>query len=83
MKLPRGFSGKLRGQGASLRAVVIKGRLNYKLPAEPKTSSLQPGAYFGSDGQSEHSISCEADSDCLVYVRSEGEFKIMGTGPSQ
>ena len=83
VKLPRGSSGKLRGQGASLRAVVIKGRLNYKLPAESKTRSLQPGAYFGSDGQSEHSISCEADSDCLVYVRSEGEFKIMGTGPSQ
>ncbi len=74
IKLPAGYSGMIRSQGGSLRAVVIQGRAKHR---DAAAKALDPGSYFGSKGKSEHRVSCEAGVDCILYARSEGMYDIM------
>lgn len=83
VKLPAGFSGKLQSGAELFRAVVVKGQPKHKSVAANDATSLQPGAYFGSDGAAEHEISSGAGAECLIYVRSEGKFEIAGTSPAK
>ena len=79
LKLPAGFKGKLRGNGAWLRAVVIQGQTSYQLSGESDVSKLEPGSYFGSKGNIVHQISCQADDDCIIYVRTEGRYDVAAS----
>ena len=76
LKLPSGFSGDLWSQEEGIRAVTIKGELTHTVEGLPSTSRLQAGGYFSSDEGVQHSISCESASDCLVYVRTAGQFRV-------
>lgn len=76
LKLPAGFSGELRGNSSWLRAVVIKGRTSHQLTGKTDIKSLAPGSYFGSKGKAAHRISCKADDECLIYVRTEGRYAV-------
>ena len=73
VKLPAGFKGKLHSQGVYFRAVVIQGQLQY-LGAAVKT--LEPGSYFGSNGESVHAIASNTGEESIVYIRTDGEFGI-------
>ena len=73
VKLHAGFKGKIYSQGVYFRAVVIKGQLQY-LGAAIKT--LEPGSYFGSNGESVHAIAAKAEEESIVYIRTDGEFEI-------
>ncbi len=73
VKLPAGFSGTIKSNGKTFRAVVIEGQTSIK--AGDETKSLLAGSYFGSDGEASHQVSC--DAECLVYVRSEGKFEVI------
>jgi len=77
LKLPTGFTGKIRNQGSTFRAVVIQGRPNYQLSDKSDAQPLEPGSYFGSEGSSVHRVSCEIKKDCIVYVRTEGRLDIV------
>jgi hypothetical protein len=37
---------------------------------------LEPGSYFGSKGDLVHKISCDAETECIIYLRTRGEFDI-------
>lgn len=77
VKLPAGFDGELRGNGAGLRAVVIRGQISHQVPGESDVTGLEPGSYFGSTGETVHAISCKSEDACLIYVSSEGKYKVV------
>ena len=77
VKLPAGFTGKIRSHGSTFRAVVIQGRPKHLLPGETDVKTMEPGSYFSSKGESVHQISCEAGEGCIIYVRMEGKFDVI------
>ena len=85
VRLPAGFTGAVRGQGSTFRAVVIQGRPRYGPPvaADDGTAAraLAPGSSFSSGGGSEHRISCEPDEACVLYVRTEGHVEVLPAQP--
>lgn len=78
VRLPAGFTGKIRSHGSSFRAVVIKGRPQY-LGADVRT--LEPGSYFGSKGETVHQVSSKAEEESIIYVRTNGKFDVISAQP--
>ena len=74
LKLPAGFNGTLSSQAADLKAVVIKGDISYNDKSEVKL--LKPGSLFSSKGLYSHKITCSSDTDCIVYLKADDDFKI-------
>ena len=74
LKLPSSFSGELRGNESWLRAVVIRGEAGHRLSGDTDVRILEPGSYFGSKGKTVHEISCGAEEDCILYLRTEGRY---------
>ncbi|MFY0614626.1 MAG: DUF4437 domain-containing protein [Hyphomicrobiaceae bacterium] len=72
LKLPTGYNGKLSGNSSQLRAVVIRGEVEYAAASGTKT--LKPGSYFGSKGAIDHGLACK--EECIIYVRTEGRYKV-------
>ena len=79
VKLPTGFTGEIRNQGSTLRAVTIQGQLKYQVPSATDVTTIEPGSYFGSDGESVHQVSCEAEQECIIYIRTEGKYDVIPT----
>lgn len=77
-KVPAGFSGQFKAEGASFRAVVVDGALSHGVTGATETVTLERGAYFASDAGVSHDVVCDADVQCLVYVRSTGRVEITG-----
>ncbi len=75
VKLPAGFTGKINSHGSTFRAVVIKGQPQYQVSGTD-VNTLEPGSYFSSKGESVHQVSCKAEEECIIYVRSEGKFNV-------
>ncbi len=74
VKLPQGHAGQLNSIGARFRSVVIKGQLDHEVPSISELTKLGPGGYFASPADMEHKISCDTTSECLLYVRTSGQF---------
>lgn len=74
VKLPAGFRGKIHSHGTTFRAVVIKGQAQY-LGDEVKT--LEPGSYFGSNGETVHEISSGEGAESVIYVRTNGMYEVV------
>ncbi|MHA3980541.1 DUF4437 domain-containing protein [Halovulum sp. GXIMD14794] len=77
LKVPAGFSGDLRGNGADLRVVSISGQ--FSLQTEDGPQSLTPGSYFGAADTQPRQIACEADEDCVFYIRTEGKYELIAS----
>lgn len=77
LKLPTGFAGTVRSHGSTLHAVVIQGRPWYRLTADADIQTLEPGSSFSSEGESAHQISCDPEEDCVIYLRTEGQFDVV------
>lgn len=74
IKLPAGFNGKIHSQGSVFRAVVIKGQARY-MTVDKKV--LDPGSYFGSQGEALHPLSSTAEADTIIYVRADGKYEVI------
>ena len=74
VKLPAGFTARIHSHGTTFRAVVIKGQLQYR-GADAKT--LEPGSYFGSNGEALHHVSASAGGECVLYVRTKGKYELV------
>ncbi len=83
IKLPNGFTGKIRSHGSSFRAVIIQGQPEYQLPGESEAKTLEQGSYFGSKGESVHQISSKAGEESIIYVRTDGQFEIIPQLPTE
>ncbi|MBE9032374.1 DUF4437 domain-containing protein [filamentous cyanobacterium LEGE 11480] len=76
VKLPAGFKGEIRSYGSIFRAVVITGEPQY---FGTNTQTLEPGSYFSSKGESVHQISSNAGKESIIYVRTNGRYKITAS----
>ena len=80
VKLPAGFTGKIRSHGSTFRAVVIQGQPQYQAPSETNVKTLvPPGSYFTSKGESVHQVSSKAGEESIIYVRTDGKFDVIPT----
>ena len=79
VKLPAGFTGKINSHGSTFRAVVIKGQPHYRMPGEADVTTLEPGSYLGSKGESVHRISSKAGEESIIYVRTNGKYEVIPT----
>jgi quercetin dioxygenase-like cupin family protein len=77
VKLPTGFTVKIHSNGSTLRAVVIQGQPQYQMSGETEEKTLEPGSYFGSEAESVHQVSCKAEEECIIYVRTEGKYEVL------
>ncbi|NET72707.1 MAG: DUF4437 domain-containing protein [Sphaerospermopsis sp. SIO1G2] len=76
IKLPAGFSGKIRSQGSTFRAVVIKGQPQYQASSDVNAKDLEPGSYFSSTGNSVHQVSSQAGEESIIYIRTDGKYEV-------
>ena len=82
VKLPAGFTGKIRSHGSTFRAVVIKGQPQYQV-SETDIKTLEPGSYFSSKGESVHQVSSEAGVESIIYVRTDGKLDVITAQPKK
>ena len=73
VKLPAGFRGNIHSHGASFRAVVIKGELQYQ---GVDTQTLAPGSYFGSEGEAIHQVLSQTGEESVIYVHTDGRYDV-------
>ncbi|MEM9625125.1 MAG: DUF4437 domain-containing protein [Pseudomonadota bacterium] len=74
VKLPADYAGELETGGVDLKAVVVKGQVTHGAGSLSRSSILEPGSYFGSEGDVSHSLSCAADEECVIYIRTAGRY---------
>ncbi len=72
IRLPANFAGTIRAKGATFRAVVVSGALQYSGEAIYR---LTPGSYFGSSEASSHEIEA-GDIEVVLYIRTDGKFEL-------
>ena len=83
VKLPAGFTGKIRSHGSTFRAVVIQGQPQYQVTSETDVKTLVPGSYFSSMGESVHQVSSKAREESIIYVRTDGKFDVIPAQPKK
>ena len=76
VKLPTGYAGSLSTLSGMLRSVVVQGDLAHNVSKVTETSVIGPGGFFESASGLEHSVSCQSDIDCIIYLRTRGKFRI-------
>ena len=74
LKLPAGFKGTIYTPASSFKAVVIKGDIKYDYNGSQP--NLNPGSLFSSKGSFNHKLTCSSTTDCIVYIRTDDDFKI-------
>lgn len=76
IKLPAGFNGKIHSTGTTFRAVVISGQVTHHGEDD---HVLNPGSYFGSSGETAHSLSASAKSETVLYIRTNAAYKVKSS----
>ncbi|MGQ7843743.1 DUF4437 domain-containing protein [Granulosicoccus sp. 3-233] len=79
VKLPSGYNGTLSTDAPLMRAVTIQGTTQVTMSGETETNSLNPGSYFGSRGEASHTVACESDDDCILYMHTEGDYVLAAS----
>lgn len=74
IKLPAGFSGKIKNLSPNFRAVVISGGITHQFSKKDVKNELQPGSYFGAKKGATSKISTEKQT--VIYIRSNGNFEV-------
>ena len=85
LKLPSGLSVQINTRKALLRAVTLKGQLEYTVLGEPRLKSLEPGSYFSSKGKSFHQLSSSIGEESLIYINASDSFlvKVVSVSAAQ
>lgn len=76
IKLPAGYSGGLRTAAPLMRVVTIQGATQVQFSGGADKHQLDPGSYFGSKGETEHLLSCMPGKECLLYLHTEGTYRL-------
>ena len=76
IKLPIGYKGEIVTNGSVLHAVLIEGNLKYTLPQDREVKMLDVGSYFGSTSKAVHTIENNADTEVILYVRTNGTLNV-------
>jgi hypothetical protein len=67
----------LSTQGGDLKAVVIQGDILHSVENVTEQSEISSRGYFTSAEGVPHSLMCDTKSECMIYVRTEGSFKVQ------
>ena len=76
LMLPDGYHGKIIASGSVFRVVLIQGVSDYQLEGSEQIMGLKPGSYFSANRESVHKVRCNAESRCILYVRSNKMFDL-------
>ncbi|MEM1229362.1 MAG: DUF4437 domain-containing protein [Pseudomonadota bacterium] len=76
LTVPSGFEGSLWSQFDDIKAVVIKGVFAHSVKPHTPVKTLKTGGYFASANDTQHSISCSSESECQLYIRTAGRFRV-------
>jgi len=74
LKLPAGFKGKIKNLSPNFRAVVISGKVTHQFSKKDDKNILKPGSYFGAEEKASPRL--KTDVETVIYIRSNGKFKI-------
>jgi quercetin dioxygenase-like cupin family protein len=75
VKLPAGFTGKLKTESSTFKVIVIEGEASLHLDDGKDVKKLAGGGYFGSEGKASHHVTC--DDACTIYVRTKGKYSVV------
>ncbi len=78
LKLPAAFTGTIRSRGSIFHAVVLQGRLTHRTAATSE-GPLMRGSHFSSKGAVTHDVAATADSEVLIYVRTNDHLTLSTT----
>ncbi|HEX4439808.1 MAG TPA: DUF4437 domain-containing protein [Thermoanaerobaculia bacterium] len=83
LKLPAGFKTPLHTHTHAMRVIFVSG--TYLQTPEGKTQvRLGPGSYMLQPGDPyRHVTACDAASDCVLFVESDGPFDLKPVGGSK
>lgn len=76
LKLPKGYSGKVWSSGDAIKAVTIQGEITHTVEGLSQDTLLVAGGYFSSDELVQHTVSCSVEAECLIYIRTAGQFEV-------
>lgn len=77
IKLPKGFKGVITSTGSIFHAIIIQNKLAYQEPNSKDAKELDPGSYFYSEGKSKHQLSVDPKRECLLYIRTNNDYKVV------
>jgi quercetin dioxygenase-like cupin family protein len=81
LKLPAGFTVPLHTHSHDMRVIFVSGTYIQKPDGKPEFR-LAPGSYFMQPGGNyRHVTSCDAASDCVFFVESDGAFDLRVVQP--
>jgi hypothetical protein len=76
VNLDAGFEGVLTSEGDAFHGVVIRGTVKYRGDG---VKELTPGSYVGARGATEHRIAADTDNESIIYVRTNGAYRVRST----
>ncbi|MEP4036071.1 DUF4437 domain-containing protein [Pseudophaeobacter sp.] len=77
LKVPAGTQGTLTGQDTLLRSVVIQGAVGLDVLGKGQTVELEPGSFFSASAGDANMLTCTADTECTVYLRTKGTYSFV------
>ena len=77
VRMSSGFSGSVSTISGLLRSVVVQGELAHSVSNATETTVIGAGGFFESAHGLDHSVSCQSDSPCVIYLRTRGEFRVQ------
>lgn len=77
IKLPSSFEGYIHSTGSTFRVVTIAGYPEY---LSEETVTLSPGSYLSSSGDKMHQVKSSREKESILYVRSNGPYRIIPAG---
>ena len=83
LKLPFGFNGQIATGAGRFRSITTLGQISYQNAEMAAGLVLEPGSYFGSQGQAAHRVACQSEEGCIVYIRSNGSIRLISPGPTE
>jgi quercetin dioxygenase-like cupin family protein len=72
---PAGWSAPLHTHPADHKVVIISGTWIHGEPGKPDVK-LGPGSYLVQPAHQKHTSACDAASECLIFLESNGKFGI-------
>ncbi|RKQ69704.1 uncharacterized protein DUF4437 [Litorimonas taeanensis] len=76
IRLPPGYQANLSTHGGELKSVIIQGNVTHTVAGVTAPTDINAGSYFASAENIPHTLSCNIETACLVYIRTEGRFQI-------
>lgn len=76
IRLSAGQKASLSTVNGDLKAVMTKGELIHEVIGASEPSTVGAGGYFSSLEGINHTLECRAAESCVIYLRTEGQFRL-------